>query len=176
MNKKNISQLLHQAADELNDPSMTSCSVADLIRSLRAAADELSVEPINIRIILQDGNDVLGGNSPSDSKQMLESLGRVLDKAGMTDTVLFQGEDDKVYVASFEAVIGLANPEFVKDADVLLCSNCSYFEGGDSHNPAEIKDLLSRVEAGEEMPAGECPECGSLMHRIEQHESVKTDG
>lgn len=40
------------------------------------------------------------------------------------------------------------------------CQNCDWTGEADSCLP--IKDLEERVEAGEIMPAGECPECGAL--------------
>lgn len=177
MNTKKLWNLLNDAADELDNEDLSVSEVAKLVSDLRQAAKELSDEkgPTDIKLILQDGDDVLSGTSPSNSTELLATLGRVLDKAGMTSTVMFMGEDDKIYVATFEAEISLANPEFVKDAALSICGNCSYFDG-DEHDPAEIKDLLTRVEPGEPMPAGQCPECGALMHRVEQHESVSSDG
>lgn len=56
-------------------------------------------------------------------------------------------------------------------ADTLLgdeykCENCDW-TGGLSDLKWPIEDVLDRVGEGEIMPAGECPECGSLMHRDE---------
>lgn len=46
------------------------------------------------------------------------------------------------------------------------CGNCQkMFPETRLH---EIKRLWERVEAGEEMPLGECPECGALVHLIDE--------
>lgn len=44
----------------------------------------------------------------------------------------------------------------------VACANCDWT--GAQSDTAEIRDFWSRVEPGEEMPAGECPECGALCH------------
>lgn len=60
----------------------------------------------------------------------------------------------------------MIDPIAKKVADALLaekryrCDNCDY--EGDQLNT--IKDIFDRVDPGELMPAGECPECGALVH------------
>ena len=43
------------------------------------------------------------------------------------------------------------------------CQNCN-FVTQDRDQLAPIRDIHQRVEPGERMPAGECPECGALVH------------
>ncbi len=38
------------------------------------------------------------------------------------------------------------------------------FTTRDHDQLAPIRDIYQRVEPGEPMPAGECPECGALVH------------
>ena len=40
------------------------------------------------------------------------------------------------------------------------CNNCKW--RGQSDELAEIQDFYLRVEPGDEVPAGQCPECGAL--------------
>lgn len=45
----------------------------------------------------------------------------------------------------------------------FVCANCDErFPEGAEFDP--VSDILERVEAGEPMPAGECPKCGCLVH------------
>ncbi len=44
------------------------------------------------------------------------------------------------------------------------CQNCARVFFVTELKPA--KDLLQRVEPGEPMPAGDCPECGALCQLI----------
>ncbi len=44
------------------------------------------------------------------------------------------------------------------------CQNCEWTGPGSYLNA--IADLGERVTAGEKMPAGQCPRCGSLAHLI----------
>lgn len=48
------------------------------------------------------------------------------------------------------------------------CEDCERFETDNIDHLAEIDDLRQRVSPGEVMPAGECPECGSLIHGGDQ--------
>jgi hypothetical protein len=48
------------------------------------------------------------------------------------------------------------------DARPVSCGNCAWT--GTVDGCREVRDLLTRVEPGETMPAGECPECGALAH------------
>lgn len=43
------------------------------------------------------------------------------------------------------------------------CQNC-HFETSDQVALRSITDIYQRVAPGEPMPAGECPECGALVH------------
>ena len=43
------------------------------------------------------------------------------------------------------------------------CQNCTY-STQDRDQLLPIRDIHQRVEPGEPMPAGECPECGALVH------------
>lgn len=45
----------------------------------------------------------------------------------------------------------------------VSCANCEW-TGLRSEADSEIKDYFQRVEAGGEVPAGECPECGCLCY------------
>lgn len=45
-------------------------------------------------------------------------------------------------------------------SDPCHCQNCSWT--GDSYETQDIQDFFERVEPGEIMPCGECPECGAL--------------
>lgn len=44
----------------------------------------------------------------------------------------------------------------------VACDNCGWT--GPETDCLEIKDFHSRVEPGECVPFGECPECGALCH------------
>ena len=53
-----------------------------------------------------------------DQEGILEQCGRALDRACSSEIlgeVLFQATDGKYYVITVEALIGKANPEYVKD-------------------------------------------------------------
>ena len=50
------------------------------------------------------------------------------------------------------------------------CGNCLKVWDADSLN--DIVHYSERVEAGEEEPVGECPECGALCHEIEDDETA----
>ena len=45
---------------------------------------------------------------------------------------------------------------------IASCDNCGW--RGPCHNTKHIKDPSDRLYAGEECPAGECPECGTLAY------------
>lgn len=45
------------------------------------------------------------------------------------------------------------------------CQNCSKLWEGDELEP--IQNIGQRVEAGEPMPSGECPDCGALCQPLE---------
>lgn len=48
--------------------------------------------------------------------------------------------------------------------DRCSCENCDWV--GDSADCNSIANLHERVGAGEPMPVGECPKCGSLCHLV----------
>lgn len=50
----------------------------------------------------------------------------------------------------------------MSNAHQVSCSNCEW--QGSSDDCDHISDIFERVEPGEIMPAGECPECGCLAH------------
>ena len=54
--------------------------------------------------------------------------------------------------------------------EVLRCDNCwALFRNTGSLASVfpEIPDLLSRIEPGGVVPAGECPDCGALVYRVD---------
>lgn len=48
--------------------------------------------------------------------------------------------------------------------ETLECSNCAYEGPAANHVQTEITSFHERVDAGEPVPYGQCPECGSLLH------------
>jgi hypothetical protein len=54
-------------------------------------------------------------------------------------------------------------------SQAVKCENCSW--RGDLADTNEIDDFWERVNAGEIMPAGQCPECGALCHNVGFQES-----
>lgn len=54
-----------------------------------------------------------------------------------------------------------AELEFI--APTYACQNCT-FTTTDRDQLRTVADIHQRVEPGERMPAGECPECGALVH------------
>jgi hypothetical protein len=48
---------------------------------------------------------------------------------------------------------------------LYACGNCA-FETPDPDILVPAKDLYQRVSPGESLPAGECPECGCLVHAL----------
>ena len=51
------------------------------------------------------------------------------------------------------------------------CDNCGKVSGEDDLN--EIVRLYERVDAGDEMPAGECPACGALAYLVKPKKAKK---
>ena len=48
------------------------------------------------------------------------------------------------------------------------CQNCDLLWAEEDIKPlGEVKDLLQRITPGEEVPSGECPECGHLTHVLD---------
>jgi hypothetical protein len=60
-------------------------------------------------------------------------------------------------------------PRSDDDDERAECANCGWT--GSADDCGEIKDIFERVAAGEEMPAGECPECGCLCHLTDKEEA-----
>lgn len=53
----------------------------------------------------------------------------------------------------------------LREDDVICeCQNCGATWPESQLEP--IDDIYLRVEPGEPMPAGECPDCGALCHEI----------
>ncbi|TSA39703.1 hypothetical protein D4R30_00655 [archaeon] len=56
------------------------------------------------------------------------------------------------------------------DADKVECQNCEWKGTGVDVNP--IQDIYERIEPGETVPAGECPECGCLARLVSEPEAA----
>ena len=50
------------------------------------------------------------------------------------------------------------------DAEIARCDNCAAMI--EVIDLGEIEDFFLRVEAGSEVPAGECPSCGALAYLV----------
>lgn len=97
----------------------------------------------------------------------------------------FVGEQDTAItlekikeLGSYEAVLAyfertLPPFELVGDWPEVECANCDWKGAEEDLNP--IKDLGQRVEPGEIMPAGECPECGCLAHVTDREAERRSD-
>ena len=48
-----------------------------------------------------------------------------------------------------------------------LCSNCGAIHERLNVQFPDIPHLLERIAPGEPVPAGECPDCGALVHVLE---------
>lgn len=48
----------------------------------------------------------------------------------------------------------------------VQCQNCDW--KGDAGDVRDINHLWERVQPGEVMPYGECPECGALCHKARE--------
>jgi hypothetical protein len=68
-------------------------------------------------------------------------------------------------VAILEVIEGYRTGIELRKNAFCECQNCDGIFLEDSL--ALIEDLHERVEPGEPMPAGQCPMCGSLCHRME---------
>ena len=55
----------------------------------------------------------------------------------------------------------------------VACSDCAWT--GTGAELEMVKDIGHRVAAGETMPAGECPECGSLAHLEDDDTKTEAD-
>ena len=53
-----------------------------------------------------------------------------------------------------------------KNEERHVCQNCGkvWLDSQIKVVMADIEDFFSRVDPGEEIPSGECPECGALVH------------
>lgn len=52
------------------------------------------------------------------------------------------------------------------------CQNCGKTWAEDQLR--EVKDLFERVAPGEEMPSGECPECGAVCHPVRPEQKFES--
>ena len=52
----------------------------------------------------------------------------------------------------------------------VRCGNPDCDWAGDIDDTREIRDFWGRVEPGDEMPTGECPECGWLAYLVKSEE------
>ena len=60
----------------------------------------------------------------------------------------------------------MARPvDFDASETLSECQNCEAINPASKLRP--IEDIHQRVEPGEPMPSGECPECGALCHELE---------
>lgn len=58
----------------------------------------------------------------------------------------------------------------------VKCGNCDW-TGTDSEMGAHLEELVclgERLDAGSEVPAGECPECGALAYVVKPADQVKS--
>lgn len=60
----------------------------------------------------------------------------------------------------------------IDPSELVECQNCSWEGHIDDCKP--IKDIHERVEPGETMPAGECPDCGALAHLASEYDKPET--
>ena len=51
---------------------------------------------------------------------------------------------------------------YIEAEGPCTCGNCGW--SGDAADLESVKDAEQRLAAGETVPAGECPECGSLAY------------
>ncbi len=116
-------------------------------------------------------NILIGGEFHADEGDTIDELrgcgAAALDRLGATDVILFQGNDGKWYVGSFEFCIDHANPELVKDTlrEMAECDNCGNIEPSDGLD--EITDYEERVDENtKHPPAGQCSKCGALSYEI----------
>lgn len=96
-------------------------------------------------------------------KQLLQDMRRLLEDSPVTDV-------QRSYVASAinalkEADVNLDRAYAAGDVEKKKynCGNCEFGTNNDSRL-RPIKDIFQRVAPGEPMPAGECPNCGALVH------------
>ena len=62
-------------------------------------------------------------------------------------------------------------PTVESPTDKAICGNCRGIYENESLLP--LQDLEQRSAAGEEVPAGECPECGALCHLIKTRKPMQ---
>lgn len=62
----------------------------------------------------------------------------------------------------------------IKKVKVWKCCNCNMTLTRESQVRFEIQDIHERVAPGEPMPAGECRECGALVHEEIIEQPIKT--
>ncbi|MCF8026678.1 MAG: hypothetical protein K9K82_14470 [Desulfobacteraceae bacterium] len=52
----------------------------------------------------------------------------------------------------------------------IICQNCDFTGAAEElkYRFPAIPDLVNRIEPGDPVPFGECPECGALVHEVEE--------
>jgi len=86
--------------------------------------------------------------------------------ANETDAVAYAewtGDDDWLIAELTPPDVGFAAAS-VSQGEHCQCQNCDW--SGPVHDAEPVHDIWSRVAPGETMPAGDCPECGALVHLI----------
>ena len=76
-------------------------------------------------------------------EDLLSEGGGVLDESCVTDTFLFQAEDGKFYVGSFEFVVNPAGSEYVVETltgSFAKCPSCGHLQNVDEANPIGSED------------------------------------
>lgn len=92
-------------------------------------------------------------------------FGKVYDISDFRETEIYKNYEAKLAKLAKQAEHNAKKAEEYKSSEtIVLCTNCSWVGNDDECKP--IKDLGQRVNAGEQMPAGECPECGALAYNI----------
>lgn len=100
-------------------------------------------------VVYQDGSDAEGAERIA--KFLRETF--TIDSDAVADGTIRHEDDDQ-------------------DEAEVRCQGCDWTGTEDqvALQGAMIPDLWQRVEPGEVMPFGECPECGALVHQIAQEE------
>lgn len=86
------------------------------------------------------------------------------DTSGHTYFTSPNGEGSESFYERANAVKAAAN-HAREHYELSRCGNCGKLHSEETL--VEAKDLAERVAPGEEMPSGECPDCGALCHLIE---------
>lgn len=117
---------------------------------------------------------IVKASGPDEAKamvkwEMAESRAAECDDSDASDMLDTYGEDwdcvdcfDLDEFISRQRKAGL--PAEVNDGDECACGNCDW--RGPMADTHEIENIDQRVYAGEIVPAGQCPECGALVHLV----------